>query len=298
VARRKIKQTEKTKRKDDLDPAKDEFVTKTISILDWAYERRRPIALVLGLALLAAIVGIIVDSIMKKSANEASAALSQGLEAALAPVIPLASEDAQTPSNADDDRLSFENREARATETLKRFEKVASTGKSDVGLIADLVKAAAHLDLNETDKAAALYEKILKSKDTPSWLIPIATEGLGLALEKKGDIDGACAKYDELISKSKGVGENLARYNAARIAQKKGEKEKAAELFKAIIDSYDERDYSRLNFFFAQARERLLEMDPEADVPPLPAGGMGGLEGIDPELLQQLLQAQAGGGAS
>ena len=62
MARKKIRQTDKPKRKDELDPAKDEFITKSISALDWAYERRRPIALVLGLALVAAIAGIIIDS--------------------------------------------------------------------------------------------------------------------------------------------------------------------------------------------------------------------------------------------
>jgi tetratricopeptide (TPR) repeat protein len=298
VARRKIKQTDKIKRKDDLDPSKDEFVTKTMSALDWAYDRRRPIGLALGLVLLAAVAGIVVDSVMKESRNDASETLSKGLEAAFAPVIPPSEEDDGTPPDAEEDELFFENSKARATETIKRFDAVPDKDKSGVGVVADLGKASAHLDLGEPDKAAELYQKVLASKETPSWLIPQATEGLGFALEAKGDLDGARAKFEELMSKTKGPEANLAKYNVARLAQKQGDKEKAAELFKAVIDSYDERDQSRLNFFFAQAREHLLQVDPNADVPPLPASGIGGLDGIDPEILQQLLQARAGGGAS
>ena len=61
MTRRKIKANVPKSRKDDLDPDKDKFVTETLSIAEWAYERRRPIALVLGFALVASLLGIGLD---------------------------------------------------------------------------------------------------------------------------------------------------------------------------------------------------------------------------------------------
>ena len=49
-----------------------------------------------------------------------------------------------------------------------------------------------------------------------------------------------------------------------------------------------------LDYLFLQARERALAIDPQADVPRAPSTGLGGLDGMDPAMLQQLLEARAG----
>ncbi|MCP4601842.1 MAG: tetratricopeptide repeat protein [Proteobacteria bacterium] len=300
MARRKIKTDAKPKRKDDLDPAKDKFINKTMSVLDWTYERRRLIALVLGIVLLVAIVGIIADRLIESSKMESSKVLGQSLQVAVAPITPTSDESSPAlPAKGDDDRLSFDSAKARATEALKKFEATAGEGAS-IGVIGDLGKAAAHLELGEYDKAISAYEKFLASGNSSvAWLQPTAVEGVGYALEAKGKIDEARARFEALIDKSEGTTQNMARYHAARMALKKDDKKKATELFKEIINSYVEKEkHGRLDYLFIQARERLLILDPKADVPALPSGGMGGLEGIDPKILRQLMQAQGRGGPS
>jgi tetratricopeptide (TPR) repeat protein len=300
VARKKIVQ--KTRRKDELDPTKDQFVSKSISFLDWAVERRRQILLLLGVALVAAVAAILVNRAIESRRAEASALLGDALDAHLAPLVPPQEGEVPPPADEDEDRdLTYETSGARATESLKKFEiAIEDQGESSLGMMALLGAAAAHVDLGETDEAIAKYEQFLKgAADEHPWLRPNALEGLGQALEKAGKLDEARARYRELADSSEGRTRLVARYDEARIAELQGDVDAAKTMLAEIIAEVTEGgEYDRLDFLFVEAGERLKALDPEADVPALPGGGLGGLDGIDPAVLQQLMQAQqaAGGG--
>jgi len=302
LARKKIKAKEKPSRKDDLDPNKDQFITKTMTSLDWAYERRRPIALVLGVALVAAIAAIAVDWMLEQSRAEKSRFLGDGFEAALAPVIPTEKNSVTPPPANEDAPLTFETAKARATETLNKFKSAAKETDSSLKLASQVGIAAAHLDLGEYDKAITIYEAFLSSKDASLvWLRAPAIEGLCYALEAQGKLKEAKSKIESLQQTEKGVAANMARYHGARLAIKTNDKDTAKKLLKEVLDSYTETDrLSRLDYVFIQARERLLAIDPEAEVPDLPSSGMGGLDlnNIDPKVLEQLMRARQGAGAS
>ncbi|MBW2276462.1 MAG: tetratricopeptide repeat protein, partial [Deltaproteobacteria bacterium] len=200
----------------------------------------------------------------------------------------------------DEEELTYESSGARATESLKLFETaIEDQADSSLGMMALLGAAAAHLDLGETDKAIEKYEAFLEgyAADAP-WLEPNALEGLGHALERAGKLDDARARYKELADGSEGRTKLVALYDEARIAELQGDKDGAVKMLGEIIDEVTEGGkYDRLDFLFIEAGERLKALDPEADVPALPGGGFGGLDGIDPAVLQQLMQArQAGGG--
>jgi tetratricopeptide (TPR) repeat protein len=303
VTRKKI--TQKSKRKDDLDPTKDQFISRSISLLDWAVERRRQIGMILGVGLLAAVAAIIVNRTVESRHQAASSLLGDALDAYFAPVVPPA-DDAVPPAaapgdNEEDDALTYETSGARATESLKRFEQaLADQGSSPVGMMAALGAAAAHVDLGENDKAIEKYEQFLENgAGEAPWLRPNALEGLGHALEAGGKLDEARARYKELAEQSEGRTQLYARYDEARIATLQQDDEAAVGLLKGVIDEVTaDGQYDRLDFLFIEAGERLKQLDSEADVPALPGGGFGGLDGIDPAVLQQLLQAQAqaGGG--
>lgn len=298
MARKKI--VTKKSQKDDLDPTKDQFVTRSISVLDWLVDRRRQIGLLLVVALIAAIAGIVIDRLMQSRNEDASALLGKGLEAATAEVVP--PRDDEIPAEEDEgERLTFETRGARATEALKRFdETVKEQGTSVVGRLAELGIADAHFDLGEYDEAIAAYQAFLAdAKDDVAWLRVNATEGLGHALEAAGKLDEARAKFKELADQETGRVALLARYEEARIANQLEDKNAATELLKEVMKGIvddTENSYDRLDYLFVQASDLLLTLDPEADVPSLPGGGFGGLEGIDPALLQQLIRAQQGAG--
>jgi tetratricopeptide (TPR) repeat protein len=301
VARKKISQ--KTSRKDDLDPTKDQFVKRSISIIDWAVERRRHIGVFLGVALLAAVAAIVVDRTVEGRRADASILIGDGLESFFAPLVPPTDELAGGEEEDAEEELSFETAGARATESLKRFEMaVEDQGGSAIGLMSLVGAAASHLELGEVDEAIQKYEQFLEEigSGKDAWLRANALQGLGHALEQAGKLDDARARYQELAEQSEGRVKLFARYDEARIAQLQGDRTAAAGILKEVIDSITEDgEYDRLDFLFIEAGERLKVLDPEADVPSLPGGGFGGLEGVDPALLQKFLEAQqaAGGGA-
>jgi tetratricopeptide (TPR) repeat protein len=300
VSQKKIKKVEKDK-KDDLDPSQDEFVTKTTSFLDWAYAHRRPLGLLIVIALVVAVAGIFANRYLENKASVESKALAEGLEAAVARVVvPDPEADGEVPeSGEDDEALTFESFKARATEALKRWSAVEAE-TIELKPLADLGKASAHLDLGEYDKAIAAYRAFLGSKAaTVDILKAQAVEGLGYALEASGKLEEAKKEFEKLMASSSGETKKMATYQTARLSEKKGEEDAAKKLYKDVLDAYGESEKpSRFDVIFVQARTRLLNLDPKAEVPDLPAGSGNPFEGMDPRLLQQLMQANRGAGAS
>lgn len=298
---RKIKKTD-DENKENLDPTKDEFIEKTSSIFDWAYDHRRPLGLFIVLALVAAVVGIVVDRMMESRRAEESVLISEGLDAAFGKLKPPAGEEtAPSPEeNEDDGTLKFDSVEARAKEALSRWSKVVEMGEPRFKSIGNLEKAASLLDLGEYQKAEAAYEAFLSdSADAPAWLKAQALEGMGYTLEALGKLDDAKQRFDQWMTEADGPAKVLATFHSARLSQKKGDAEGAKKLYKEVLDAYkDDVQPSRYDVVFVQARTRLLTLDPAAEVPELPAGDMGAFEGMDPRILQQLMQARSGSGAS
>ena len=76
MSQKKIKKTEK-KRSQELDPSQDQFVSKTVGILDWAYAHRRPILLLIGVTLVVSVAGIFVQQFFQDR-NVESSSLVEG----------------------------------------------------------------------------------------------------------------------------------------------------------------------------------------------------------------------------
>jgi hypothetical protein len=295
LARKKIK--EKTNRKDDLDPRKDNFIEKSMTAFDWAMNRRRQIGVALGVALLAAVAGIVVSRALESRRAEASAALDGALAAALAPVVRLG-DDPELPMEVDEGQpLTFETAAARATETVKRVAGLQEVqGGTAIGAAARLLEAGARLDSGEHEAAIAAYEAFLDEAGSDlDWLRPNAVEGLGLALEAAGRMEDSRSRFQELARTATGRTVLDAKYNEARLARSLGDNTAAAELLREVISGIVGGEYDRLDYLFIQAGNLLRAVDPEAHVPSLPGGGMGG---FDPAMLEQLMRAQqaAGGG--
>jgi tetratricopeptide (TPR) repeat protein len=297
VTRKKI--SVKTDRKDNLDPMKDGFITKSAAIFSWVVDRRQPIGIA-AVAALVIVVGVIaVSSLIDSGRAEASALLGRGFEAYLAPVIPAADVPKDLKKKAPD-FVFYETRKARAEEAQKRFDKAAAAeAGSPIGAIARLGVAASHYDLGAFDKAAAEYEKFLGEADQGSaWLKANALEGLGQALEAQGKLDEARKRYKELGDLDAGTSSLIGRYHEARIAIQKGETDAAKKLLIGVVGVVKERgQIDALNYVFIASRELLLSIDPKADVPGLPSAGLSGLEGIDPAVLEQLLRSKQAAGA-
>ncbi len=299
-----IKKTES--KKQELDPNRDEFIAKTSSVFDWVYEHRRPVGLLIVLALLVAVGGIIFNRISEKKRAEESALIASGLEASFALIKPPGADEGAAAADKDEkgkkekeEELTFDSAEARSKEALSRWTKLADNGKAvfkDIGL---LEKGAAELDLGEYEKARQSFEQFLSaSQKIPSWLKAQAMEGKGYALEGLNKDGEAKAQFETWMNDPDNAFKTLATYHTARLAQKTGDVETAKKLYKEVMAAYkDDNKPTTYDVMFVQARTRLLTLDPTAKVPDLPAGsGMNGLEGIDPRILQQLMQSQSGAG--
>jgi tetratricopeptide (TPR) repeat protein len=297
VTRKKISM--KIDKKDDLDPMKDKFITKSASIFTWVVDRRKPIGIA-TVAILAVIVGgIVANNAIDSSRAESSALLSAGFEAFLAPVVPKAEVPAELLKKKPD-FLFYETRKARAEEAQKRFEKAATEkAGTPVGAIARLGAAASSYDLGAFDKAASEYQAFLtEADDGTTWLKANALEGLGQALEAQGKLDEARQQYKALGDLGDGTSSLIGRYHEARIALRKGDKAAAKTLLKGVLDAVKARgQIDALDYAFVASRELMLSVDPQAEVPSLPSAGFDGLDGIDPAVLEQLIQAKKAAGA-
>ena len=256
MARKKI--TSKKIKKDELDPSKDEFVERSMSFLDWAVDRRKHIGALLAVALVAAVVGIIVNDVREASAAEASASIDKGLEASMAPVVK-APDDQEIPDEVgDDEEMSFNTREARATVSLKLFEETSKQQSgSPIGTIAKLGEAGANFDLGYYDKAIKAYEEFLAATNTDTeWLRSNALEGLGLALEGAGKLEEARKSFKEMSESDQGRISLMGKYHLGRISEQMGDRNRAGAMYQEVISAFkDDGRFDRLDYLFIEARE-------------------------------------------
>jgi hypothetical protein len=299
VSRTKISDSKKS-RKDDLDPNQDQFIAKTMTVFDWVTEHRRPIIAGVGLIVLGTVVYIAVSAVIEKSHAEKTDVLFGAVKVAMGSVKSASADPTEAPpasKTASKDELSFDTRATRATQAADKFAKVEQElGGTALGATALLGEAASRYDLGQYDKAIAGYEKFLgQVGDDADWLRPAAVEGLAYSYEAAGKLDEAAVKWKEMENAYGGRTALLARYQQARIAERKNDKDRAVAIYKDVIGKLgDQGKPDRFDDLFGQVRERLLALDPKAEVPDMPSS-LGGLDGIDPALLEKLLRAKGAG---
>ena len=89
----------------------------------------------------------------------------------------------------------------------------------------------------EADKAIDLYQGIIRKSGGKGDLAPLAQLGLGYALVSKGRMDEAITAFETAGKDARGI-PDMALFEAARIRQGKGEKEKALEGYRKIEAEY------------------------------------------------------------
>ena len=285
MTRKKI-ENKKVENKDHLDPSKDEFVQRSMSFLDWAVERRKPIGLLLGAGLAAWIGVIVYDYMTEEKIEDASKLLADGLEVMMAPV---SGEDDMAPADAD--VLTYKSAEDRAKEAVKRLdEAIKKTAHTPVASAAKLAKASALVDEGKLEEAVTLYKTCAEDPSLQVFKESILA-ALAQAYESLGKNDEAQKTYQQLANESTGRITLWAKVGIASVLKRKGEDlDKAETLLKGVLDDIvaegqpDSNDY-----LLVQARQTMLEINPDAKVPEIPAG-------INPMILQQLMQAQQAGG--
>jgi len=177
----------------------------------------------------------------------------------------------------DDPTPSFKSAEERADTALASYRKVTSTyAGSGAAILARLGEAGVLLDKRNWDGALAAYRDV---KGSPLAKADVtvraaALEGIGLALEGKGDADEALKTFHELENTDIAGQKELGMYHQARILIAKGDVDKAKDLLKTARDrikSHDTpsttpggRETRPFSFLESQIEDLLRRLDPGA----------------------------------
>lgn len=268
------------------------------AVLKWAKVNVRYIEGGVALLVLIGIGYMAYDWRFNRNLEKASDSLAKAMRDANGRISP---DDQSKPNNPDepvDPRPKFPTVEARREAALSGY-RLASTQYSGTGaaILARLGEAGTLLDRKDYDGAAAAFRDVIATQlaNADIDVKLSATEGLGMALEGKGDVQGALDAYKKLEgSKEKGYAE-LGMYHQARLLlTKKNERELAKTLLQHAKEGLSPPvgesatpSAPKHEWLLGQINALLREIDPT--LAPAPAAAPGQ---YDPAQIEQLLQQQ------
>jgi tetratricopeptide (TPR) repeat protein len=218
----------------DKKPKQDEFV----SFWQRVYDKVSPYLNALGVVSVTALVILFavwgLSSHFERRAQSAAEQFGRAVRIYDADLITDATPEAKDEVNP---TPRFKTAKERADATLAELDKLDKDwGSTDVARGATLFRAGVLYDQQRFDDASAAYDKFVKSAPRDAATLALAREGLGLCDEARGKLDEALARYKELETVgAKDFYRDRALYAQARVYTKKGDKKKAAELYKEIL---------------------------------------------------------------
>jgi len=176
-------------RKDMKEP--DKFQQAATQAASWIASRRRHVAIAGIVAIAILVLLAILAAVQGRRAERAGAAASDLLAT-------MGGEISAVPLPGFPGPF-YESEDARQRAIVAAADRVlADHAGSGAAVLAALAKGDASLRLREWDAAKAAYERFLAEAARDDSLRFGALEGLGLAAEGKGDLDGAAAAYERL----------------------------------------------------------------------------------------------------
>lgn len=134
----------------------------------------------------------------------------------------------------------------------EKLTAVAATHSgASVSVLANLYAAHLALENGDAKKSLELYEQAVKNLSKSDPLHPLGLIGLGYAQEKNGDANAALISFETVIDAKSKIGEDLALFEAARIAKAQNEQEKSKKYVARLLEEYPgsiyESNAKRLN---------------------------------------------------
>ncbi|MEZ4381628.1 MAG: tetratricopeptide repeat protein [Nannocystaceae bacterium] len=117
-----------------------------------------------------------------------------------------------------------------------------NAGSSGPAQAAQLLRGAELLRAGKFSEAEAAYREIIHVDDHPLGFM--AREGVALALEGQGDIDGALSQLEILAGDKGAMYREAALYHRARIFAANDRKEEAVATLRSYIEEYPLREFS------------------------------------------------------
>lgn len=225
-----------------LKPPPDEFVSLVSKGVEEARSHRTPILVGIGAALVAVVVSWGVSKMAESKKEHASHQLGRALKIYSAPLKdapedPAAALTGQDPADASDDLPRFKTAQERLDATLKELDAVVGSAPEPTVHQARLARAGVLVDLGRYDEAITAYDAYLKDARGDSHLKFLARKGKAVALEAKGNLDGAIAELKTLETEAPFL-QARAQYQQARLLLKKGNKAEGEKLLKGILEKF------------------------------------------------------------
>ncbi len=292
----------------------------------WMRENQKGVVTALGVALLAgAGVGGYVWWTQKTEAA-ASADITQAVDDETGRIGDPAKDDDDS-QQVKDPRPVFKTEAERRDAALAKYRDVEAKYKgTGAAYLSRLEEGSLLLDKADLEGAIAAFTDASQSPlaAADSEVKGRALEGLGFAYEAKAAatpaekdkwLDQAAQEFRALENTDVKGFKELGMYHQARVAEAKGDKDKAVQLLKSLHERLspaagEAKDGHAFVYLETVAEDRLRQLDPTA-LPPKPApgrggpggmGGAGGAGGASEEQIQKLIeqlkrQQAAGGGA-
>lgn len=141
---------------------------------------------------------------------------------------------------------SKEEDKAKLVEAQKRLAEVAgSYGRSGVSVLANLYGAHLALLNNDIQGSVAMYQGALAKLNTADAVYPLAQIGLGYAQEKSGDSVAALASFERVLDSKSGLGNDVALWEAARLAKNTKDLDKAKKYIARLLEEYPASVYEK-----------------------------------------------------
>jgi tetratricopeptide (TPR) repeat protein len=268
----------------------DAFARSTHALSTWIRGHFNLVQIAIVLVLVGGVGWQIYSYVHGKTVAKTSDALAAAVETELARV---GAPPPQVPGDTPlpESRPRFPDDSARLQAAEEAYKKAAQQKPgSGAALLAELGIAGVAYDQARYDEAKGAYEKVkaspLAAQDTD--VRGRATEGVGLCLEAKKDIDGALKTFRELENSDLPGFSALGLYHQARLLYAKGDKNKAKEFLVKVLEKLDKIPQLANGQLAEVAADLLRLIDPKA-APSKPAG-MPGMPGMPPNFSVEQLE--------
>jgi predicted negative regulator of RcsB-dependent stress response len=299
----------------------DPLIEKTAKLSEWAKENQKTVQIV-GALLAAALLGIAGFLYFEhKHETEASVLLAKAVEDERARIGEPPKDDADDKAPVDPAPM-FKTYELRREAALGKYREVETRfPKTGAAILARLAEGSLLLDKHEPDQAAAAFNDVKSSPlaAADQEVKGRALEGLGFAYELKAQatpaeapkfLDEAAKAYKELENTVDVRGfKELAMYHQARVAQNRGEKDKAKELLISLKERLSKTEDNASNipqgpsfpYLREVAMDRLREIDPASAPQKAQPTTPGGNPSLSPAQIRKMIEdaqkKQKSGGA-
>ncbi len=259
---------------------------------EWAKTNRNLAVGIFSVVVLAALGWVSFGWWSASQAEAAGSLLETALEIANAEIRTTPSEEER-----ESEAPAFATRDERAQAALEAYRRVTQEyGSSHAAPWAQLGEARALFELGQFEESRAAYERALHEAGGDPMIAWRALEGIGFTYEVTEQWASAIEKYEELRTIEDGAFQGPADYHIARMRLANGEVVQATTALRELVTRLrGDGEEPAFPFVLAQAEMKLRELDPSSisssSTPSLigPGGQLpSGLEGIDPQILEQL----------